>query len=205
MYSTGNMAVALVIFSNQAAFGSTDHISSAWLHSMPIVTAWAIRWKELIYSESILKAVTFNLLSSNEMLLTSNEERIRLMVINPILFWLSWATYYVIIFYIGFNGYIEDDRYPSGLDDFKKMGLKAICGDPEHNTKAKYLLQHLLLFLLSLPLAYISYHNFIFNTCYILVLMIIIMMNAGTQQAKILENKLQKKIEKENNLVKLEA
>jgi len=127
------MAMAIVMFGNQANFGSTDHISSAWLHSTPILTVWAIRWKEIIYSEEVLNTLHFNLLTAKDMLLTSMDERVQLLLITPLLFWCAWVVYYVIVFYIGCNSLINDERYQSGLDDFKGMAKKsaAVFGDPE--------------------------------------------------------------------------
>jgi len=46
--STGVMSISIILFSNQAAFNSTDHISSIWLHAMPLISSWAIRWRHYI-------------------------------------------------------------------------------------------------------------------------------------------------------------
>jgi len=210
VYSTGHMAVAIILFNNQARFSSTDHISSAWLHSMPILTVWAIRWKEVIYSKSLLlKGLHFNLLNADEMLLSSNEERVRLLLLYPLFFWVAWVVLYVIFFYFACNSLIQDDRYKSGLDDFKAMAeknscIKCLVGDANENTKIKYLFQHLVTNIVSMPLAWFSYHNFYFNTAYILVLMIFLMWNAGKAQAAILEKHVVKKLDHEAEL-KVEA
>ena len=202
VYSTGTMSVAIFLFNNQAHFDSTDHISSVWMHSMPLITCWAIRWKEIIYPEAVLKLLTFNLLSEKEMLITTNEERIRLLLVQPILFWLSWCAYYVIIFYIGFSSCIDNPSYFSGLTDFVGMGKKTekLFGNPKEYTKIKYLLQHLLIFVLSMPLSWLSYHSFYFNTGYVITVILYLIRNAETQHNRILENKITARFMEEERL-----
>jgi hypothetical protein len=46
---SGVMALAVVVFNNQAQFNSTDHLTSSYIHTLPLVTCWAIRWKHRIY------------------------------------------------------------------------------------------------------------------------------------------------------------
>ncbi len=110
-----------------------------------------------------------------------------------------WVIYYVIVFFILCNSYIEDEKYSSGLDDFKGMikGNKFV-GDPESNTKIKYLSFHLLVYLLSMPLAWFSYHNFIFNCCYIFIIVTFVMWSAGKSEAKHIEKKVKEKIRKQS-------
>jgi len=201
VYSTGHMAIAIILFNNQARFSSTDHISSAWLHSTPIVTVWAIRWREQLYVDAVLKKLTFDFVPESAMAITSNEERIKLLLITPTIFWVGWAAFYVLVFYIGCNSYIQDDNYKSGLDDFIAMAktsscIKCLVGDPTSNTKIKYLFQHFITNLISMPLSWLSYHYFAFNTVYILVLMIFLMWNASSQQNKMIEKKVEEKIAK---------
>lgn len=196
VYSTGTMAIAIVVFSNQATFTSTDHISSAWLHSMPVVTAWAIRWKNLIYTEPVLKAVTFDLLTTNEFEIATLRDKIQLLCLNPLMYWCAWAVYYVIVFYWLFDGYIQDPRYSSGLDDFQQMskGLAFIYGDTSKGTKWKYLSLHLVFFLIGIPISWLSYHNYYFNTVYIILLMFYLFHNSGKQQAKFIDKKVKERL-----------
>ncbi len=199
VFSTGNMATAILLLSNQAQFGSTDHISSAWLHTMPLITVWAIRWRELIYPPEMLKALTFDFLPVKDMSLSTRSENIQFLVLNPLMFWGVWVVSYIFLFFICFGSYIDDKRYMHGLKDFvyriSKYNLPCI-GDATKYTKLKYLCQHLLIYVGSIPLAWISYHNFYFNTGYLLALMVFLIWNAGRQQSKFINKKISERLVK---------
>ena len=97
--STGVMALAGVIFNNQAAFVSTDLICSCWLHAMPLITVWSIRWREYIYPASVLNSFTFKFIPLKDLELDSFEDKIKYLVICPYSLWLIWLVFYCTVFY----------------------------------------------------------------------------------------------------------
>jgi len=195
--NTGNMAISIILFGKQASFNSCDHICSAWLHVMPLISSCAIRWRQYIYPLSILKSLTFKFVSIKKMEIFTLEDKFNYLVVYPFCFWLLWVVYYIIVFYFIFRRYINS--YQTGLDDFKKMGKLAefICGKPEKYTKVKYLLEHFLIFCLGLPIAYICYYSFIINVCWIIILLWILIWNAGKRQASYVERRVNEIIKEE--------
>ena len=165
---------------------------------MPLLTVWAIRWRDLIYTPDQLKGLSWNFICPNDIMLLSFKERIKLLIANPIKFWLFWMFYYVVFFYIGCNGLIKDPekRYSSGLKDFQALtkNLQHIIGNPEEHTKVKYLFLHFTFLVVSIPISWFCYHNFWFNTAYALFMFIFLTWNAGRKQNKELEQIVREKI-----------
>ena len=58
--NSGIMTLAIIIFNNQAEFTNTDRLTSSWVHALPFITNWAIRWRHRIYSEEIVKSLNFH-------------------------------------------------------------------------------------------------------------------------------------------------
>ena len=204
-YSSGNMAIATIILSNSAQFGSTDHISSVWLHITPIITCWCIRWREMIYSVEMLKYLKYDLVESNKVL--EKEKLWFYFFVFPILFWCCWCVYYVTVFYGCFYANVE--RHPNCIADFKKFIGKAkiLFKDNYNGIKWKYLMFHFINFVIGIPFAILCYYNFYFHLVFIIVLMFCVFYNAGLQQSKFVGkkvNKINNEDEVINNLAKNE-
>ena len=194
-YSSGNMAIAAIIFSNSAQFGSTDHISSVWLHLTPIITCWCVRWREKIYSAEVLKFLKFDFVPSHNILPT---DKIPLYFFGyPLAFWGCWCIYYVLFFYIMCNSFAH--KYENGITDFKGLmkKLSFIFRENYNGIKWKYLLMHFILFLVGIPFAILCYYSFLFHLIFILIVMCYVFYNAGVQQAKFVSKKVKDKAQEE--------
>lgn len=175
-YTTGNMALAAIIFNNSALFVSTDHISSAFLHVAPIVTTWAIRWKRLIYGSCFEEY--FNFYEFNNEL--SYSEYLRYFLIIPFVFWLLWCIIYVLNVKLILKRYFDDGR-DNGIKDFMKLGVfKSFNIQPVY----KYLISHFILYIIGIPFAFLSFHSFYFNTLYFIVIIYFVFAQSNKQVMK---------------------
>lgn len=194
--STGVMALAVIIFNNQAHFNSTDHLTSSYVHTFPILTVWAIRWRHKLYAvDTSIKY--FSLLQFNESGVISgsvNSEPINIYILHiyPLLFWLIWATIYFILNSTVFSYYMVNPKYGTGVQDFLEFSskLKFIFGDLKKNTLIKYLLQHFSLFVITLPICWLCYNYYIINSIYVVLIMIYLSWNSGRNNMRNLEKKL---------------
>jgi hypothetical protein len=196
-YGTGNMAIAIILFNNQALFTSSDHMASAWLHSAPLITCWAIRWRSIIYEKHY-----DSFISESDMLL-NGFDIVRHMIIYPIIFWAFWALCYTIFLKVIFKDISLNPKYEDGLLDFIKLVeknknkfLKYIIGDPKKFTLLKYLINHFGQFMLGLTISNICYFNFYVNTIYVLLLIFYMFWSAGKSHQRIMEKKVQQTLEK---------
>lgn len=175
-YTTGNMALAAVIFNNSALFVSTDHISSAFLHVAPIVTTWAIRWRKMIYGSCYEEYFGFYDFY-NEL---TYSEYIRYFIAIPLIFWILWACIYLLNVKLILKKFFEDGR-DNGVYDFMKLGVfKSLKIQPVY----KYLLSHFLLYLIGIPFSFLSFHNFYFNTLYFIVIIYFVFAQSNKQVMK---------------------
>lgn len=200
VYSSGNMALAAIIFNNAAQFTSTDHISSAWLHGAPFITSYAIRWMHIIYSDVSITRLDFKLLSQKDMEIT-NDQIPMLFIVYPLAFWAIWLVYYLFFFYLCCHSQIESNK-ASGLEDFKKFKhLKPIFGSLESGTRWKYLLMHFVMYAIGIPLAILSYKYFIAHTIYIVIVLLYLFYNAGKQQDSFINKKVRERLQAEGLLI----
>ena len=109
--------MAVLLLSNQAAFNSTDHLAAAWLHCMPMIACWTIRWRHKIYEASMLERLTWNLIEVSDQFSLFSLDFL-LEIIYPIFYWSIWATFYVAIFFVYFKDYIQNPKYESAYHDF---------------------------------------------------------------------------------------
>ena len=171
--STGVMSIALVLFNNKAIFDSSDHITSSFIHAIPLISSWAIRWKHRIYLQSytISKGYFLEILYIGEKHFEFNGYFYEFLYL-PTIFWFGWAVFYVFCVYTCFRKTVFNyEKYDSGLRDFIKMApLKSIFGDPKEKTVLKYIILHFINFEISSILGYISFYNFWFNTLYMLTI-----------------------------------
>ena len=101
IYASGVMGNSVIIFQNEAQFTNTDLITSAWLHTFPIITSWAIRWRHLLYPDYILNKLSFDFLDMQDLsLIIDPNDKLRILFINPIIFWAIWAMCYKILYSI---------------------------------------------------------------------------------------------------------
>lgn len=194
---TGVITLAALILNNQAQFNNTDHLTSSYIHTSPLITMWAIRWRKSIYWQPILDTLGYEFYEVGADIKFGFDSEFYQLIILPLCFWTIWAILYYVLFLRLCSGLIDNPKYPNGVSDFKKMAKKMkIFGDPEKNTNLKYMVQHLSGFVIAMPLAWVSYYNFFFNTLYVLGVVAFICFNASIKSWNHM-NKQIKKFEKE--------
>jgi len=166
--NTGMMALSVLILNNQALFNSTDHITSAWIHTVPMITCWVIRWRHVLFDPTILSQVyfKFNDVSSTEF--NYNDELVDL-GLYAFCLWLIWMSCFIVFVGFVFRNYVDNPKYCSSISDFRRIvkNLPFINHRFVYkDLKVKYCLQHLIGFIFCLPLAILCYYNIIFNTLY---------------------------------------
>jgi len=125
------------------------------------------------------------------------EDKVKLLFINPLSFWIFWAICYRIFYCI-----FDKPKYSNGVKDFKNMAFlpKSSYGDLEYFTIEKYLLQHLFFYLINFPIAWLSLYYFYFNSFYILFIMIMLLWNATKNNEEFVKKKLENDIDDINEL-----
>lgn len=197
--STGVLTWAAYIFANQARMDSSDHLISSYIHSFPMITVWAIRWKSYLYNSSFAPKDKFqyNILDFSDLTYT-NDKHFYYLIIFPYIFWLIWATYYYFSANKLWAVYVKNPKYCSGLTDFKNTTMKflpKLYGSPDDKLIEKYLITHFVLFSLASPVAIICYYSFYFNTFFLISTLVFLCWNAGRASKNAME-RLLKKVEK---------
>lgn len=194
MFACGVMTLSAIIFWNRANFGSTDHLSSSWIHFFPMLTCWAIRWRNKIYFPQVLEHSKFNFPNFDDNLVFRFDFSLVKMIVLPLIFWAIWAVYYYIFFYTLCDSYIKNPKYKHGLQDAQDLWkMTGIVKAPNENVLVKYLLQHLGMFFLGLPFSFLCYYSFSFHTTFLIIVMTFLVWNASEKKVKSLEKKIKRK------------
>jgi len=200
MCSTGVLTWAVLLFGNQAKMDDSDHLTTCWIHSFPLITVWAIRWKHLLFNGVLFEHLKYNLIHFED-LDYETDVNFKYLIICPILFWCCWCIYYSIMSFC-FKSYINSEKYAGGLTDFQN-GLMSACpklyGDKSNHPILKYLLQHFLFLLITMPLSLFCYYHFIFNTLFLVGIITFMAWNAGRKNLRYMQKILKKIEDKVNN------
>ena len=192
--STGIMGIAIIIFKLQAQFNSTDHLTATYMHIFPMISVWAIRWRDKIYSVDTWSAY-FSFFEFNESEINTD---FYFNQIFPMLCWLAWGIFYLLLNSTVLSKYCKSTQYESGIKDFLVTGksLRFFLGDVAKNTLLKYIFIHLLCFISPMPIAWLSYKYFWFNTVYILLIILYLAINSARNNIRHLEKKSPQKTKK---------
>lgn len=183
--NTGIMTIAVIVFNNQTQFNSTDHLTSSWIHTLPLITNWAIRWRYYIYSEDVLKKLSFEFDDFSKIKFDFKDEIFIGLLKYPLVFWSSWAFIYLIFMGVLFRSYNRNPKFCSGLTDFKDFTKNTkIFGDANKFTISKYLLQHFVFFIVMFPLSIWCFYDFYVNTIYIIFIIMFLGWNTARNNIK---------------------
>jgi len=194
------MTLAVIVFNNQTQFNSTDHLTSSWIHTLPLITNWAIRWREAIYSQENLKKLNFkfNDFAKIRFCFDFKDEVLAGLVTYPLIFWCFWAVTYLVCMSLFFRSYNANTKYCSGLTDFKDiMKNIRIFGDTNKFTVLKYLFQHFAFFVVIYPFSIWCFYDFYVNTAYIVFIILFLGWNTARNNIR----HLNKQKAKEGNLI----
>jgi hypothetical protein len=204
IFSTGILSFSTIIYNNQALFNSIDHLTSAFIHTLPLVATWAIRWKHIIYSNASngLKSMGLDILDLTQTSFSTMTDFSKFIYL-PLLFWFVWALIYFTLTKTVLSKYVrQSDKYGSGIGDFvREKKYKAILGDHAKYSHLKYIIQHLIFFFLVLPLSCALYFNFTCNTIFVISIIAYLGWNTERNDKKTKKKKQDKLIEEENKEV----
>jgi hypothetical protein len=194
-YGTGNMALAVIILNNQALFTSSDHMASAWLHSAPLITCWAIRWRQYIYEKQ------FEGFISEANMYLNPTETVFYLGIYPLVFWSCWAVFYTFLMNVIFAKFYYNPKYENCVNDFVQLVerskiLNKLVKNPRSRTHPKYLVNHLVQYLIGLGISNLCYINFYINTIYVCLIIFYLYWSAGKSQQRYLEKKVTQTLKK---------
>lgn len=194
--NTGIMTIAVVVFNNTAQFNSTDHLTSSWIHTMPLVVNWAIRWRHYIYTEETLNNLKFDFNDFKNIEFEFNDLFWKL-IYYPFIFWFSWAAIYFVGMGFILKRFTRKPKYFSGLNDFKEYmkNKRKNSSDEEvgfFTNLVLYLLQHFSFLIIMFPVSLLCFYSFYFNTIYIIFIMVYLGWNTSRNNFKYL-NKLKAK------------
>jgi len=193
MCATGVLTWAAFLFQNQARMDNSDQLIASWIHTFPMITVWAIRWKHMLYEVSVIEHIKYNLIDLSEVTY-SNDTYFSYLIIFPLIIWATWAVFYYFISKFVWN-YVVDPKYSSALIDFKNTAMKAlgkVYGNHDNMLLEKYLISHLIFFVMVFPISLLSYYSFIFNTGFMVSTLVFISWNAGKASRKHMERMIKK-------------
>ena len=104
-----------------------------------------------------------------------------------------WAMFYFIMSNYVFSKYFDNHKYGSAIKDFINTSpswYKYIFGDLKKGSKWKYLIQHFIFMITTMPFALICYYSYTFNTTYVTLFVIYLIWNTGRNNL----NQMSKKI-----------
>jgi len=191
--NTGLMTSAVIAFNNQTPFNNTDHLTSSWIHTLPLITNWAIRWRHYIYSKDSLKNLNFNFINFQNVKFKYNDTFYGL-IYYPIIFWCFWAIFYLIFMGLFLRSFSSNPKYSSGITDFKKYTKNMkIFGDTNNLTIFKYLLQHFFFLVVMFPLSILCFYNYYVNTFCVIFIIFFLAWNTARNNIKYMKKQENKK------------
>lgn len=188
--ASGVISLAVIVCDNQADLSSTDFLTSCFIHSLPITTMWAIRWKHMLYPKHVLEE---RILIDIGTVPFAFDEIFFKLLIYPYVLWLFWATYYFFLNVFVLRKYAFSDYYESAIGDFYKSDMfECIFGDHKKYTVIKYLLQHLIFMFMVTPLSFLNFYSFYFNSGFIMFIVIFLGFNQARKNKAYTEQVLGK-------------
>jgi len=181
------MTLAVIIFNNQTQFNSTDHLTSSWIHTLPLITNWAIRWREFIYREESLKTLSFqfNDFKTIKFSFDFKDEVFSGLFTYPLIFWSFWALTYLVVMGLFLRRFNRETKYCSGLTDFKDFTKNIrFLGDTNNFTILKYLFQHFTFFVAMFPISILCFYNFYVNSAYVVFIILFLGWNTARNNIK---------------------
>lgn len=182
--NTGLMSLAIILFNNQTQFNNTDHLISSWIHTLPLIVNWSIRWRHIIYFKDSLGNLKFNF-PNFEKIKFEFDSNFYNLIIYPFAFWVFWAIFYYIMIDKVFKKFIEKKIYRNSLADFiYYFKNKKFWGNVNNNSIMKFLVQHLFFFLCGYPIGVFAFYNYYFNTVYIVFIIVYLGWNTVRNENK---------------------
>ena len=191
--TSGVVSLAVVACDNHADITDTDFITSCSIHTLPIATMWAVRWKHYLYDNYM--EYKGNIIDTENIKFQFDDIFLKVLF-YPFLYWIIWAIIYFILNTKILRKYAYSDLYQGAVGDFyKSKDFECLFGDHTKNTTIKYLMMHLIFLLMVTPISILNFYNFYFNTGYLAFMLIYLGYNQTIKSKQEL-TKIIKKAEK---------
>ena len=191
--TSGIISLAVVACDNHADITDTDFLTSCCIHTLPIATMWAVRWKHYLYDNYL--EYKGNIIDTENIKFQIDETFLKVLT-YPFIYWIIWAVIYFIINTKTLRRYAYSDIYQSTIGDFyKSKDFECLFGDHTKNTVIKYLMMHLIFLLAVTPLSLLNFYSFYFNTGYLIFILLFLGYNQSIKSKEEI-SKIVKKAEK---------
>ena len=191
--TSGVISLAVIVCDNHADITNTDYLSSCSIHTLPLVTMWAIRWKHRLYDNYL--EYKGNIIDTENIIFQFDDIFIKVLL-YPFIYWIFWAIAYFILNTKILRKYAYSDLYQSAIGDFyKSKDFECLFGDHTKNTVFKYLMMHLIFLTAVTPISLLNFYNFYWNTGYLICIVIFLGYNQCVK-SKLELTKIVKKAEK---------
>ena len=191
--TSGVISLAVIVCDNHADITNTDYLSSCSIHTLPLVTMWAIRWKHRLYDNYL--EYKGNIIDTENIIFQFDDIFIKVLL-YPFIYWIFWAIVYFILNTKILRKYAYSDLYQSAIGDFyKSKDFECLFGDHTKNTVFKYLMMHLIFLTAVTPISLLNFYNFYWNTGYLICIVIFLGYNQCVK-SKLELTKIVKKAEK---------
>ena len=168
--TSGIISLAVVACDNHADITDTDFITSCSIHTLPIATMWAVRWKHYLYDNYL--EYKGNIIDTENIKFQFDDIFLKVLF-YPFLYWIIWAIIYFILNTKILRKFAYSDLYQGAVGDFyKSKDFECLFGDHTKNTTIKYLMMHLIFLLMVTPISLLNFYNFYFNTGYLAFMLI---------------------------------
>ena len=195
--TSGVISLAVIVCDNHADLTNTDYLSSCSIHTLPLVTMWAIRWKHLLYDNYL--EYKGNIIDTENIIFQFDDIFIKVLI-YPFIYWIFWAIVYFILNTKILRKYAYSDLYQSAIGDFyKSKDFECLFGDHTKNTVFKYLMMHLIFLTAVTPISLLNFYNFYWNTGYLICIVIFLGYNQCIK-SKLELTKIVKKAEKKEKI-----
>ena len=183
--TSGIISLAVIVCDNHADITNTDFLTSCSIHSLPVTTMWAVRWKHRLYDNYM--EYKGNIIDTENITFQIDEIFFKVLL-YPFFYWIIWAVVYFVLNTYVLRKYAYSDLYQSAVGDFyKSKDFECLFGDHTKNTTFKYLMMHLIFCVGVIPIWMLNFYNFYFNTGYLVFILIFLGYNQAVKSKGELE------------------
>lgn len=196
--TSGIISLAVIVCDNHADITNTDFLTSCSIHTLPVTTMWAVRWKHYLYDNYL--EYKGNIIDTEDIKFQFDEIFLKVLF-YPFIYWIIWAITYFILNTKILRKFAYSDLYQSAISDFyKSKDFECLFGDHTKNTTFKYLMMHLIFLLMVTPISILNFYCFYWNTGYLIFILIFL----GYNQSVKSKQELAKIVKKAETLNKRE-
>ena len=177
--TSGIISLAVIVCDNHADITNTDFLTSCCIHSLPVTTMWAVRWKHKLYDNYM--DYKGKIIDTENIEFHIDETFFKVLT-YPFIYWIIWAVVYFILNTKILRKYAYSDLYQGAVGDFyKSKDFECLFGDHTKNTTIKYLMMHLIFCIGVIPIWMLNFYNFYFNTGYLIFILIFLGYNQAVK------------------------